>query len=579
MNVLPVAGSHPTAAESFAKQRDDLVAANAPTVGITVFAVTALYVLSQLAMRPAQLRAASVAYLLQLAIPLLTVVVMRMAPRHHAQLVALGAELAYTACLTGQLLAPETSTSGTIVFLCLKLMATALFFPWSARFQYVSAGATVALYWLCLLFTGRPYDEGPRAHHYVAIAIAAVLSAAGARSADRVRRDLFRYDADREELLSRLQLILEHMPIACIINDAEFRYTYWNPAAEQLFGYRFDEVRGKHPVDVIAPPSQRDRVREIFHQLAEGGVLGPGRSPNRTKDGRMIVCEWNSVPLRRRDGTFVGVLSMCQDVTARQHDEEERQVLLEELRAANRLKSDFVATMSHELRTPLNVILGYHDLLQEQAFGALGEEQASVLRRMRQSAAELLELINATLDVSRLESGRVEVEKQRFAISDLIAQVNAETRELQSKAGVRVEWRVAPDLPTVHSDPAKLKIVVKNLLSNALKFTEAGSVVLTADARDRGVEIEVADTGVGIAPDALPIIFEPFRQIDESPTRSQGGVGLGLYIVRRLVDILGATLAVDSEPGRGTTFRVWVPLADGESVHTEPSVPVATRPT
>jgi PAS domain S-box-containing protein len=565
MNPLPVAGAHPPVAESFAKQRNDLVAASAPTFGITVFAVTALYALSQWIMRPAQLRGALIAYLLQLAIPLVNAGLMRTPLRRHAQMVVLGAELAYTACLTAQLLIPETNTSATIVFLCLKLMATALFFPWSARLQYVSAGVTVALYWTCLLVTGRPYDEAPRSHHYVAIAIAAVLSAAGATRADRLRRDLFQHDAEREELLSRLQLILDHMPIGCIINDAEFRYTYWNAAAEQLFGYRFDEVRGKHPFDVITPISQHEGVREALRRLEAGSIVSSARSQNVTRDGRLIVCEWNSAPLRRRDGTFVGLLSMCQDVTVRQRDEEEKQVLLEELRAANRLKSDFVATMSHELRTPLNVILGYHDLLQEQAFGALGDEQAAVLRRMRQSAVELLELINATLDVSRLESGRVEVEKQRLSVGDVIAQVNAETRELQNKPGVRVEWRIDPELPPVYSDAAKLKIVLKNLVSNAIKFTEVGSVVVSAHERDGGVEIQVADTGVGIAAEALPIIFEPFRQIGESPTRQQGGVGLGLYIVRRLVDMIGATLAVESEPARGTTFRIWVPAAVDES--------------
>ncbi|HVN83522.1 MAG TPA: PAS domain-containing sensor histidine kinase [Candidatus Binatia bacterium] len=563
MSVLPAAAQHPIAEESLERYRAELVAANAPTVAVTVFAVTVLYVLSQLIMRPAQLHSALIAYLLQLAIPPLAATAMWTGLRRYAQEVFLCADLAYTACLTAQLLVPETSTSGTIVFLCLKLMATALFFPWSVRFQYASAAVTVVLYWACLAVTGRPFDETPRSHHYVAIAIAAVLSGAGAARADRGRRDLFHHNAEREELLARLQLVLERMPIGCIINDADFRYTYWNPAAERIFGYRLDDVRGKHPLDLITPNAQQETLQEAMRLLQSGQVIGPARVENLTKDGRSIVCEWNSAPLRRRDGTFVGMLSMCQDVTSRQRDEEEKHLLLEELRAANRLKSDFVATMSHELRTPLNVILGYHDLLQEQAFGSLGKEQAAVLQRMRQSATELLELINATLDVSRLDSGRVTVEPEHVAIAELITQVDLETQEMQNKPGVRVEWQVSPELPRLHSDPAKLKIILKNLLNNALKFTERGSVVVGATAHDGGVELQVADTGVGIAPEALPIIFEPFRQIGDSPTRQHGGVGLGLYIVRRLVDMIGAKLTVDSEPGHGTTFRVWVPINVG----------------
>ncbi|MBI3302079.1 MAG: PAS domain S-box protein [Deltaproteobacteria bacterium] len=234
--------------------------------------------------------------------------------------------------------------------------------------------------------------------------------------------------------------------------------------------------------------------------------------------------------------------------------------LLERLERANRLKSDFVATMSHELRTPLNVIMGYTEILLEEDSGSLTAEQADFLGLVDRSARELLALITATLDVRRLEARQMSVEVREVHLPDLLREIEAETQQLRTKPGLRCEWRVATDLLSLHTDPLKLKVVLKNLVNNAVKFTEEGSVTIDAHARDGGVEICVADTGIGITPEVLPHIFEMFRQGDSSTTRRYKGVGLGLYIVRRLLELLRGTVAVESEIGRGSTFRVWVPL-------------------
>jgi PAS domain S-box-containing protein len=233
--------------------------------------------------------------------------------------------------------------------------------------------------------------------------------------------------------------------------------------------------------------------------------------------------------------------------------------LIEQLERANRLKSDFVATMSHELRTPLNIIMGYNDLLLAGGFGPMSAEQVDTLQRMGKSAEDLLELITATLDLSRLDTGQVQLDVQTIALPDLIGELDAELSGLRQNPNVDFAWNVAPELPELRSDPAKLKVVLKNLIGNAIKFTHAGSVVVQLRGRDGGVEITVADTGVGIASEMLPVIFEPFRQGEPVMTRQHGGVGLGLYIVRRILDILGGTVEVESTVGQGTTFRVWVP--------------------
>ena len=233
--------------------------------------------------------------------------------------------------------------------------------------------------------------------------------------------------------------------------------------------------------------------------------------------------------------------------------------LVEELEAAGRVKSDFVATMSHELRTPLHVILGYTDLLLAGEFGALTDEQSDTARRIDRRARELHDLITNTLDVSRLDSGKVRLHIEDVSIAGLLADVHLETQRQQEDVGLRLEIALPSDVPHVRSDPMKLKVVVKNLVSNALKFTQDGRVTVCARADDRGVEIAVEDTGIGIEREQLESIFEPFQQVDGSSSRRHGGAGLGLYIVRRLIDLLGGTITVESEPGEGSLFRVWLP--------------------
>lgn len=234
--------------------------------------------------------------------------------------------------------------------------------------------------------------------------------------------------------------------------------------------------------------------------------------------------------------------------------------LLEELERANRIKEDFVGTMSHELRTPLNVIIGYAQLMAEETFGPLTEEQSDILQRIGKNTRELLDLINATLDLSRLQNQqRLSLTIQEVRGSALLAELEQEMRQLHRKPTVKLIWKTTEDLPSLYTDSLKLKMVLKNLITNAMKFTDAGVITITAETATDGVEFSVVDTGIGISREALPIIFDPFRQADSSSTRRHGGVGLGLYIVRQLVDLLGGRVSVESEVGHGSTFRVWMP--------------------
>jgi signal transduction histidine kinase/CheY-like chemotaxis protein len=234
--------------------------------------------------------------------------------------------------------------------------------------------------------------------------------------------------------------------------------------------------------------------------------------------------------------------------------------LFEQAQDANRLKSDFLATMSHELRTPLNIILGYTQLLLQEQFGSLAPMQRLPLHKIDANAHQLLELVVALLDISRLEVGRLPVAIAPLHVSALVEELHNEIASTLEKPHLRVQWPTALNLPTVLTDRMKLKVILKNLLSNALKFTDSGGVNITVRWCDDGIEFSVSDTGIGMEPHILPIIFEPFRQGEQTLTRRHRGVGLGLYIVKRLLDTLGGTIAVSSEVGKGSSFRVWIPV-------------------
>lgn len=265
-----------------------------------------------------------------------------------------------------------------------------------------------------------------------------------------------------------------------------------------------------------------------------------------------------AVPERDHQGQILAWLGTAIDVDVQKQAQERAE-------AATRLKSEFVANVSHELRTPLNAIIGYSALLLEGLYGPIGENQKIPVEGIQRNAAGLLELINNLLYLSKVESGKVPIVVEQVELKDLLSSLFGNVVQLADEKGLKVHWKLREDLKTIQSDSLMIRQILLNLLTNAIKFTERGSITLSVVNAEAGILLSVQDTGVGIKEEDLAIIFEPFRQIDGSMTRRIGGSGLGLSIVKRLLDALQGTIHVQSEFGKGSTFTVFLPENISES--------------
>jgi signal transduction histidine kinase len=281
-----------------------------------------------------------------------------------------------------------------------------------------------------------------------------------------------------------------------------------------------------------------------------------------------------AVPRTDELGTVATAFNAMATNLARSH--QELQDKLRELERANHLKSEFLATVSHELRTPLNVIIGHTEMLAEASDG-VPAEHARLVATIRRYAELQLELVASVLDFERLASGRVTCHADDFRMEPLVDDVLA-LQASRVRPGVQLHAQVSVDCPELHSDRTKVHQILRNLVDNAVKFTESGRVVIEVGpgSAPGHVAMAVVDTGPGVEPAELPHLFEPFRQVGPTSTRTTGGVGLGLSIVQRLARVLGGDVTVSSEPGWGSTFRVELPCRLPE--HAPRDEPAGTAP-
>jgi len=360
-----------------------------------------------------------------------------------------------------------------------------------------------------------------------------------------------------------LDLTLRSMGDAVVVVGTAGDVTFMNREAERFTGMTMRDALGRDVADVIVlkRADTGNRIESPLRRaLRDGAVSGLANDTLLvTRNGREVRVAGSGAPIRSATGTLHGAVMIFHDVTVHHRAQMALQQAKEAAEAANRTKSEFLASMSHELRTPLSVIVGYTDLLIENVSGPLADSEREILGRVRRQAAELLDLITAMLDLSRLEAGRLPLNPTDVRIEVLFDEIRQDLVWVVERSGTSCTWRAEPSLPLVFTDAGRLKVVIKNLVGNALKFTTQGGVAVDARARGTGVEIRVTDTGIGIPPQALALIFEPFRQVETTSGSAAAGTGLGLHIVKRLLSLLGGTIEVESVVGRGTTFRLWLP--------------------
>ncbi len=341
--------------------------------------------------------------------------------------------------------------------------------------------------------------------------------------------------------------------------DADLRFSHLSKRFEEVTGMREADFIGKSRRE-IGNPGLEEEVWEAHLALLE--ERRPFRNfvhPRLRPDGTVIWLSIHGKPLFDDDGTFLGYRGATTDVTELERARRELIEAKEQAEGAARAKSEFLANMSHEIRTPMNGVLGMLELLAASRLDREQREQVDVAAR---SGAALLSLLDDVLDLSKIEAGKLEIEQVAIDLCEVVEDVCGLFAETAQAKGLEIVADVEPGFPTVLGDPTRLRQVLTNLASNAVKFTAAGEVVVTLRAADGRARLEVRDTGIGIEPAALERVFDVFTQADGSTTRRYGGTGLGLAICRQLVERMGGEIGASSEPGRGSRFWFEVPLLE-----------------
>jgi signal transduction histidine kinase len=429
--------------------------------------------------------------------------------------------------------------------------------------------------------------EGQPAHIALLRDVTAARRAREARVDSIVATALARAGADLNSTLDADAILARLCRIATDVVGSHASEVYLYDATTEDF--RLAATAGNDPtrLDRITPPERgRGGSRELLQRLASEDVLSiPSCRHVPLLTGlarRRGLTHLEAIALRSR-GEVIGFQLVChRDPELRGHATRRRILAgtvriasaalenarrLEELGKLGQARGELLAVIAHELRSSVHVILGYDELLLDGDFGELNSGQTDTARRIGRSARHLSDLIDNTLSLSRVEASALPLDLRDVSVAEVVTEVANETLALWEHDQLKLRFDVADGLPQVQTDSAKLRLVLRNLVGNAVKFTERGEVRVTARERRGGIEIAVQDTGPGIPAEKIEEIFEQFRQADAPAAHGRPGLGLGLYIVRQMLDALGGAVAVDSELGRGSEFRVWLPLRAQRTPH------------
>ena len=383
--------------------------------------------------------------------------------------------------------------------------------------------------------------------------------------ASKIARDLTRTARIHRDAL-QLAAIVESSDDAIVGKNLDSIITSWNAAAEKIFGYTAADVIGKS-VRLIIPNDRQHEEDDVLRRIQSGQRIEHFETIRRKKDGTLLPVSLTISPIVDERGVVIGASKIARDISERIRADEEHRRLLEIARSANRLKDEFLATLSHELRTPLNAIVGYSRMLQSKMITD-GEKQAKALATIVRNAASLTQIVEDVLDVSRIVSGKLRMNVQAVELSQIVREAAETSQPAANAKGIRLHVIADPKNTQVSGDPDRLRQVLWNLCSNAVKFSQRGGrVEVRLERVNSHVEVTVTDTGIGIEPAFLPHLFERFSQADAGASRLQGGLGLGLAISRHLVELHGGRISAHSEGlGRGSTFRIELPVR-GVEVH------------
>ncbi len=377
-----------------------------------------------------------------------------------------------------------------------------------------------------------------------------------------------RIEAEREtqDRISReLAAIVESSDDAIVSKDLESRIRSWNRGAERMFGYTAEEAVGQS-IRIIIPEERWSEEEDVLRQLRRGEKVDHFETVRRRKDGTELTVSLTISPIRSASGIVIGASKIARDITAMKQAEQElaqmfvrEQAARAEVERASRLKDDFLAVLSHELRTPLNAVMGYSQLLSA---GILPPARvAHAIQAILRNAQAQARLVESLLDLSRVMAGKLALNLEEIDLGSVIeSAVDALRPEAETKS-ISFDVHMLPTRMRMVGDAARLQQVFWNLLSNAIKFTPGpGRVVVTAGVHEEHLRVSVADEGHGISPEFLPHVFDRFRQGASKGGQSPAGLGLGLALVREMVQAHGGTVVAESAgEGSGSTFTVTLP--------------------
>ncbi|MDZ7960971.1 MAG: PAS domain S-box protein [Aulosira sp. DedQUE10] len=409
-------------------------------------------------------------------------------------------------------------------------------------------------------------------------------------------RDRKQTERELQESRTMLRLVLDTIPQRVFWKDCESRYVGCNPSFANDYQLTADEIIGKTDLELPwAEWAHLYRADDAFVINTRTAKLGY-EEPTVNLDGKQIWLRTSKVPLTNSAGEIIGILGSHEDITHRKQAEEQLHHTNQQLARATRLKDEFLANMSHELRTPLNAILGMSEGFQEGVFGVVNERQIKAISTIERSGKHLLELINDILDLSKIESGKLELQLSDVPVRTLCDASISFIKQMALKKNIGLSTRITNNIGNIQVDDRRLRQVLINLLSNAIKFTpEGGSVRLEVsleEARELGsrgaggagkdegagrvfsssspssphICFSVIDTGIGIHPEDINKLFQPFIQLDSSLNRQYSGTGLGLVLVQRIATLHGGTVCVRSEVGEGSCFTVRIPYQSSDYV-------------